>query len=166
MRKRKSSSIELILHHSKRSICKMRMIKILYWNLHWKVHLLEEASVSPGIPTCMGFMEWWYDVKRSEACQGIKVPSMKEVVEGSLDYQKKEMRYVCLYLIKKSHVIWLQISWMSALPQEHNWKKGSPSVKECMKAQFTHWLDEISIICPHMKYEVVDKIGGTMTGSS
>ena len=35
-------------------------------------------------------------------------------------------------------------------------RKRSPPLRRCRKAWVTHWLDEINIMCPHLKYEVVD----------
>ena len=45
----------------------------------------------------------------------------------------------------------------NVLSQEHDQKKGSPPLKGCRKAWVRHRLDEINIICRHMKYEVVDE---------
>jgi len=74
-------------------------------------------SSSEGSPTarskciCQEFhLVWdsWNDGMISKEVKQVKVIevlSIKEVVEGNLDDQKEEMRYVCLYLIKLSHVI-------------------------------------------------------------
>ena len=51
--------------------------------------LLEEASVSLRIPSCIGFMWWWYDEKGVQNFNMVEVLSIKEVVEGSLDNPKE-----------------------------------------------------------------------------
>ena len=50
----------------------------------------------------------WNDGMMSKEMKQVKVIevlSIKEIVEGSLDDQKEEMSYVCLYFLKVSHVI-------------------------------------------------------------
>ena len=47
----------------------MRLINILHWNLHWKVHLLEEASVSLRIQLVL---DSWDDGMMSKEVKQIK----------------------------------------------------------------------------------------------
>jgi len=96
----------------------------------------------------------------------IEFLSIKKVFKGILDDLKKEYELHMLVFnkIESCHIV--TGSKISALPHENNQKKGYPPLEGCMKVWFTNLLDEINIICPHMKYEVVDKVEGTIIGSS
>ena len=84
-----SSSTNLIIHHSKGNICWMRILKILYWNLHPKNHQSKESKGFIKNSILWEFMGLWSDDKRGEVDQGFEVLSIKEVVEGSLDDPKE-----------------------------------------------------------------------------
>jgi len=150
----------------------MRILKILYWNLHRKVHQSKGSKCFIKNSILWEFMRWWYDdKKKGEANQGIEVFSIKEVAERSLDDLKEnEVRMLVFDIVESFHMVAGNIDKCSI---SRAWSKERISSFERMKkAWVTHCLDEINIICPHMKYVLIwnmrwlTVIGGTLIKSS
>ena len=86
--------------------------------------------------------------------KGLKIFSIKEVAEGNLeDLQVNEVCMLVFGIKKSCCMVAGNLDHCSILKNIIKGKE-SPPMKGCWKAWVT--LDEINIICPHMKYEVVD----------
>ena len=86
--------------------------------------------------------------------KGLEILSVKEVVERSTNVLK--VNEVCILIfdfINSCCTVAGNLDYFSILISMIKGKE-SPPIKECWKAWVT--LDEINIICPPMKYEVVD----------